>query len=702
MKDEEKDLFGTNVNEIIELNSDEEEDILEDDNIENEPVVDQKLEKKKQKKENKLVCAWKQMSKKKKIILIVILSLIIILVVGLILFFALHKEQTRPSVILQEDNYRYENGKLVFLNKDKNEIGTYECEHKDENLCYVAYYKDEDNLDIDVYKNEDDSSYLKRSLIYKDNFVFITDTSDNKNTNVKLYNIKTNSVDGEYAFIKNYGDYVIVSKDDKYGILEFESEKAITKVNMDYDFLGYYPSDENIIFKDKTGYGIMDVDKKIYVSKIKEQIRSYTKDLIVAALDSNYIVYDYSGKKVSLMDAEYIKIVSDYILLINDKKLYVYDLDYNLLNMDGLQLETQDYNNIIVVDKNGEVKETKRAFEFNVDGDSVKIKINDNEFSINVNEAKINNNLAYIKYSDNKLYFYSDKEKTKSLGKYNCQNANNVSKDDIVFNNCFLAKESKLIERKSNGDLGYLPIYNDRFVFIQDEQTGSSSRNIVFYDLKMDKVLSNYTEVDAGYYNKTGFVNMASSDNAIIIARKQNGIVLAFNITSNGVETIIKSNYNATEIKYLNEYLLAKYNDGTYHLFKNDGTEITKNISTTSEIVNYYNNYIVVKNNDKYQIYNLENGQIISDEFNYVDLNGTYYVGIINKKLNVYNYNSKNKLLCKDLEIDGDDYPNLYTIKYYNASNIIVTIQSKEYSFAGNMEYTVDGVTHSCELENEE
>lgn len=702
MKDEEKYLFGTNVNEIIELNSDEEEDVLEDDNIENEPVVDQKLEKKKQKKENKLVCAWKQMSKKKKIILIVILSLIIILVVGLILFFALHKEQAGPSVILQEDNYRYENGKLVFLNKDKNEIGTYECEHKDENLCYVAYYKDEDNLDIDVYKNEDDSSYLKRSLIYKDNFVFITDTSDNKNTNAKLYNIKTNSVDGEYAFIKNYGDYVIVSKDDKYGILEFESEKAITKVNMDYDFLGYYPSDENIIFKDKTGYGIMDVDKKIYVSKIKEQIRSYTKDLIVAASDSNYIVYDYSGKKVSLMDAEYIKIVSDYILLINDKKLYVYDLDYNLLNMDGLQLETQDYNNIIVVDKNGEVKETKRAFEFNVDGDSVKIKINDNEFSINVNEAKINNNLAYIKYSDNKLYFYSDKEKTKSLGKYNCQNANNVSKDDIVFNNCFLAKESKLIERKSNGDLGYLPIYNDRFVFIQDEQTGSSSRNIVFYDLKMDKVLSNYTEVDAGYYNKNGFVNMASSDNAIIIARKQNGIVLAFKITSNGVETIIKSNYNATEIKYLNEYLLAKYNDGTYHLFKNDGTEITKNISTTSEIVNYYNNYIVVKNNDKYQIYNLENGQIISDEFNYVDLNGTYYVGIINKKLNVYNYNSKNKLLCKDLEIDGDDYPNLYTIKYYNASNIIVTIQSKEYSFAGNMEYTVDGVTHSCELENEE
>ena len=110
----------------------------------------------------------------------------------------------------------------------------------------------------------------------------------------------------------------------------------------------------------------------------------------------------------------------------------------------------------------------------------------------------------------------------------------------------------------------------------------------------------------------------------------------------------------------------------------------------------------MVKNNDKYQIYNLENGQIISDEFNYVNLNGTYYVGIINKKLNVYNYNSKNKLLCKDLEIDGDDYPNLYTIKYYNASNIIVTIQSKEYSFAGNMEYTVDGVTHSCELENEE
>lgn len=702
MKDEEKDLFGTNVNEIIELNSDEEEDILEDENLEIEPVIDQNTPKKKRKKENKFVCAWRQMSKKKRIILITILSLIIILAVGLILFFTLRKEQKRPSVILQEDNYRYENGKLVFLDKDKNELGTYECEHKDENLCYVAYYKNEDELDIDIYKNEDDSLYLKRSLIYKDNFVFITDTSDNKNNNVKLYNIKTNSVDGEYTFIKNYGDYVIVFKDNKYGILEFESEKVVTKVDVDYDFLGYYPSDEKVIFKDKTGYGIMDVDKKIYVSKIKEPIRSYTKDLIVANSDSNYIVYNYSGKKVSLMDSEYIKIASDYILLINDKKLYVYDLDYNLLNMDGFQLETQDYNSIIIIDKNGEIKETKKAFEFNVDGDMIKINVNDKEFSINVNEAKINNKLSYIKYSDNKLYFYSDEEKTKSLGKYNCQNANNVSKNDIVFSNCFLAKESKLIERKSNGDLGYLPIYNDRFVFIQDEQTGSSSKNIVFYDLKMDKVLSNYTEVDAGYYNKNGFVNMASSDNAIIIARKPNGTVLAFKITSSGVETIIKSNYNATEIKYLNEYFLAKYNDGTYHLFKTDGTEITKNISTINEIVNYYNNYIVVKNNDKYQIYNIETGQIISDELNYVGLSGTYYVGIINKKLNVYNYNSKNKLLCKDLDIEGDDYPNLYTIKYYNASNIIVTIQSKEYSFTGNMEYVVDGVTHSCELENEE
>ena len=85
----------------------------------------------------------------KKIIYGVASLILIGLIIGLVLIFKPEKEiKEEESVILEADNYRYENGKLIFLNKNGEDIGTYTCENKKETLCYVAYSSDEDNFDI--------------------------------------------------------------------------------------------------------------------------------------------------------------------------------------------------------------------------------------------------------------------------------------------------------------------------------------------------------------------------------------------------------------------------------------------------------------------------------------------------------------------------------------------------------------------------
>ncbi len=698
MSEEEK-IFGTNVNEIIELDSIDEEE--KESSSTNDFGGKSNLKSSKKKRKNKLVEKWKNLPKKTKIILIILGSLVLVLIVALILFFAFKNEMPTQQVIVQEDNYRYENGYLILQDKDKNELGRYECQNKDENLCFVAYYTFETDLDKTKYVTEKDQTYLKRSIIYKNNFAFIQD-GEEKTNSLKLYNIKTNTIDKEFDLIKEYDEEnVIVKKDDKYGVINF-LENALTKIELEYEFLGYYGYDENLIYAVKDEYGIMDISQKNLASKIKNPIKAYNDKYIVTASTSGYEVYDYSAKKIKIDDANYIELIEDYFIVINNGKLYIYDNTGSQLNKDGIDLDSSVYQKVVVVDDAGKVVEEKEAYQVIKDEDKITIKVKENETIINVLESKINNSLDYISYIDGKLYFYSDKEKTSLIGKYTCENKNNVSKEDKVFNNCFISEESKLIERKTNGDTGYLPIYNNRFVFIKDEQTGAATKNIVFYDLKLNKSLSNYVQVDTGFYSKSGYVNMAVSDDVMVIAKKADNVLIAFKIESSGVDTIIRNNYNAKEIKYLNEYLLAKYSDGTYHLFKLDGIEITKNISTTNEIVNYYTNYIVVKNADKYQIYNTETGKIISDEFNYLDLSNSYYVGIKDNKLNIYNYTSKNKLLCQDIQIEGMDYPNLYSLKYYNASYIELITSGKKYIFTGNMEYQEDGITKTCGLENEE
>ena len=77
----------------------------------------------------------------------------------------------------------------------------------------------------------------------------------------------------------------------------------------------------------------------------------------------------------------------------------------------------------------------------------------------------------------------------------------------------------------------------------------------------------------------------------------------------------------------------------------------------------YSNNHLKVKNNDKYLIYDL-NGKVVSDEFKYKAMESNFYIAIDGSNfLHVYKYDSKNDLMSEELEIKDIDKDLNYEIK---------------------------------------
>ena len=148
------------------------------------------------------------------------------------------------------------------------------------------------------------------------------------------------------------------------------------------------------------------------------------------------------------------------------------------------------------------------------------------------------------------------------------------------------------------------------------------------------------------------------------------------NIGSTSVSGVIgfKSDDNATnnEVYMLDNNIVMKRSDGTYHLYKTNGEEITENIKTSNEIVDYKGDYILVKSKDNYLIYKLD-GTIMSSEYKYIALEENYYISVDkDNNIGVYNFKDSEVNLAKDLniKIDGKNCAN--EIKYGLNGNVLV------------------------------
>ena len=428
-------------NEIVEIDENEE--------ITNTQYDMEKVTPKKDEKKSKKPSKWSALSKKTKIIIIVSIILVLIIAIVLIYFLVLKKDNNKnenndPVVVIEKDNYKYEDGKLIFIDKDKKEIGSYECINKNENLCFVAYFSNEDNFDVNKKVYESGLPINIRTDIIKDKYVFIYDDETKEKGNVILYDMSSNKTLEEYSLVKEVKDnYVIVKKDNDYKLISLDNslEDAIKTT---YDYMGYIEDTNYLVVASNGNYKLIDFEDKEVSKTVPGNIMSFDDKNISVKVGNEYYVYDYSGKVVVNDKYDYIRFANNYIIAAVGKKLFVYDVNGNRMNIEGIRITSDSYNTKLIFNDNLRQVGKEEAFNVVVSSNIMRIEYGEDYTKINLSDGIVSKNIPYISYFAGKLYFYSDEEKTDLIGSYKCEYANDTDESTKELQNCFIAKESNI------------------------------------------------------------------------------------------------------------------------------------------------------------------------------------------------------------------------------------------------------------------
>lgn len=640
-------------NEIIEVNEETSNMSLEElikNEAERKDTEDIKEPKKKKRRSLKEII--NNLSKKKRITIIVISIVILLLIIGLVLFFLLKSDKEEkpeePTIVIEKDNYRYENGTLIFLNKNEKEIGRYECTNKDVDKCYVTKI-DLSNDTFDVIKSvyENGEEIIKTSKIYNDKYVFVTDGDI-----INLYNIIDKNNELELNNIKVYStsrDLVIIENDKSlYGLIEIKEDGYEYIIRPSYDNLGIVNNEEYLLLaQDKDKHYIIDIDGKVLSKDIKVDVKSANKSYIVGLSNDSYSLYSYDYEEV-LSDYDYIGLHDNIISLVKSKKLYLLNDKLNKLYEDGIRLSSTDYNKKYVYDDNNKLIETKKSYEIEVKNNEVNITIDKDIKKINLLEGEYSSTLSYMSYFDGKLYFYGDEEKIDVIGTYNCNNKNSISSIEDGLKNCYLYTDS----------LGISGIYNNEYVLVHD----ASNNEIIYYlyNLKEKKVKGTYSEIRI--------------------------------VNESELNTNVKPIY--TSSSYIIAMSATGSNKGNYGVLEINSDKVQGKIGFKYQSIEKNNDYYLLLNVDNtYSIYNKEFTKV-SNEFEYIKMYDKYYVGINNKKLNVYSYTDTLGILENDLSVSSNDFKIDFT------DGFTITIDNKEYKYDKLGKEVVDKV--DSEGENNE
>ncbi len=661
--DDFKNEYDDSTNVIVEINKNVEDTLYDEDKVsidDDEMVVTK--EKKKKPQKNKKKFSFKNLTKKQKIIFIVSICLIVLVIAFILIYFLVIKKDKKDldnkviPVIVEKDNYIYNNGTLKFLDKDDKTIGEYDCENKDENKCFVAYLTNENNTDLPIYLDEKESPLQRRSQIYNNKYVFVQDGET-----INLYNFVDKKKEGSYKTIKvgSTKENIVAYTDekDKYGVISI-NDKVNELVKAKYDYIDIYNSDDTFIVKDGSSYYLIKNDNKIS-KDFSNEIISFNDKFIVS--DNN--LYDLNGNKVINKEYEYIILDKGFVFAIASRKMTIYDENLNKLNEEEVKLKTLDYKTAYIFDDKNSLKETKKPFEFNYSNGHLTITYDDKEKTINVYEGTLSSKLDFVNYFDGKLYFYSDEDKENLIGKYTCKNKNDVTSKTTELTNCFVAKENKIVNESS----GYIPIFNSSYAFISDNNI------VVLYDLKNSKNLSEYKAVDTGIGSEK--ITHVSALNSLVYCQNTSDGFGAITFGSNGPAGVIaftdtksdEPSGKTLSISLMKDLLLVKREKKNF-LYDKIGNEIA---SSSFDIIDYVSSYMLVKNKDSYLVYSLK-GNILSSESKYVKLYDDFFL-LVNKDdtFNIYSYKDaktailsvfiKNKGNAENIEVVSDD--NGYVVK---------------------------------------
>ena len=662
------------------INKEENKEELFKDLTSNEDDNNKKDDKKKKKKLD-IKKMWNKLSKKQKIITIVVSSIILILIITLIIVLVTKKKEEvvnddpKNDVVLESDNYVYQNGSITMIDKNGNSLGTYECENKNENKCYVAYLLNtEDPFETPINKYSNDEIIKPRSNFYFNRYVFIYDNDSENDSKIKLYDMNDNKVLNEYYGVKSYdveNKNVIVLKDEKdnYGLFEFSSSGLNTLIDFKYQFMGMISKDKDdkIVIKDSRGYYLADYSGNVKTKAFNGEIIDYNDTYVLVKNNSNkYTVYNYTGEEFN-KNYDYIRLLSnDYVAVVTDKNLFIRGYSDNKYNEEGIEITNTDYRKVNFFDDNKKLINSSFAFETELHDKTLTIKLKNSDNTtrdekINLSEGDVSAKLDYYSYYNGKLYFYEDQEKTKLFGTYECNNKNNITNDTL--NNCYVAKDTAFNDSYINPYIAkdsVVAIYNKRFVFIFDspELKNDSNIEIKFYDLKQNKVLGTYSAVDANMAQSVPSLTLVDTNNTNIIGRFKSGKFGVISINNKDATILHEFTYNYIE-RAGNDFIVQLKDNNWQIIYGSNGY-------TSSEfpgrIKNYANGYVVVRNSDKDYLYKGDVSLVLSNgtNFDYIDIsNKEVFGGVSNGTLNIYKY---------DGEKVNTDTISLKSNKYYNTS----------------------------------
>lgn len=634
---------------------------------------------------------WSSLTKQKRLIFILATVLVVLLIVIGILFLTNKDKKDvkdkKPDVIVDNDFYRYENGTLVFLDKDNKEIGKYKCKNDDQTKCYVAFQSNEDDFTGDLYVDDQGNKLDVRTKIINNNYVFIVDNKKGSSDDIILYSIKSKSNADEYKLVKtsniNKNYVVLKDKDNKYGVLDLSDENPKVLINFVYDYVGMINNEmanKYVVLLKNNKYYVADFTEKLLSGGLNQKIVEYNDQFIVTKDGENkYQIYDYDDNKLQSDSFLFIKLNDIYYAAVKDTGIFVYDKDGTKYNETPIGLSSNTYNRTYILDANNQVISNEVAFEISTNDDFITITRGKAIDSLSIKEASVNKEHPYINYYNGILYFYSDEAKTSLIGKYTCKNRNTSGSLDL----CNIATSISI----SNNELTYkvgagkVAILNNRFVFIKDSL---STGNIYLYDLKNNQKMGPYNDIEA--FDLTSDKESVKNINgAYVIAKNKNNQFGLLKINDKSVDVLLSFDY--AEMEKEGEYFLVKKSGGSYNLVNQSGNVLTKDIS--NKIVAYNENYLLTKSSGGYTVYNYNGEKIDQTVYSYVKLASNYYVGITDNNLGIYKYNNPSvNVLQSPVKIKNADSWKESNYFKVSASNLgyIIEITDGE----NNKEYTFD------------
>ena len=646
----EEALAEKNINEAEKILK-EEEEAKEENEEEEEP------------EKKGLFAKIKAMPKKKKILLFSCIGIILILIIILLIVLLRPKneetktegttDEAKPTIV---DNFYYKDGKLYILDEAEKVIGEYECNNKDEKLCYVAVNSNRDDFDVARYLDSKGEDKVLRIPVVDNEFVFIVDKKSESENTVNLYSLSEKEIIGSYHEVKAYeGNYYIVKDvQSNYGLIEIRDNKVNDLIKPTYSYLGMISYADNLVAKNNKGYFIIDKSNKVLSDPISEGvITDYSKDLIVVKKDKKYLVYDYKAKILEV-DHDFASVIDGYMAVVDGLKLIVKDTDDDKYTEEGVTLKNSNYVRTYTYDENGKLDKKKISYTMELGSGNVVVAVyeedSDDPIFVNLEIApvKINKKHKYVNYLDKKLYFYNDEQKETVIGFYSCTNKNFMGTVGDDYDTCYPASDTIYEDNEMTSITGthVIPIMNFRFVFIKD---GDS---VNLYDLNDKKSIGSYSSVNT--YSNEGNDSTLVEGTFKVVVKNKKGKFGMVQITDTQVTKIYNFEYN--QMEKLGKYILAQKESGKWVLLSDSNTSAEYG----DKIVQYNDKNTLFKgktNGNEYTIYDSNAKKLVNDNFKYIEINNNYFVTV----------NNSNNL-------------NIYDITGEKINNNVITLNSTEYT----------------------